>query len=143
MAEVEVYDENGHRILVEQVFDESSSFTAKYIFDNDVLTYYISQPAKDGSIWVAVDFKKPECISKVRFLPRNDDNFIREGEVYQLFYWNGAGWKLIEETKGAFPAWLSPIQVKVIPVNPEFQGDYGKEISTKNKKIIREFIFSM
>ena len=100
MAEVEVYDENGHRILVEQVFDESSNFTAKYIFDSDVLTYYISQPAQDGSNWVAVDFKKPECISKVRFLPRNDDNFVREGEVYQLFYWNGAGWKLIEETKG-------------------------------------------
>ena len=36
---------------------------------------------------------------------------------------------LIEETKGAFPTWLSPIQVKVIPVNPEFQGDYAKEIT--------------
>ena len=35
---------------------------------------------------------------------------------------------IIEETKGRFPTWLSPMQVKVIPVNPEFQGDYGKEI---------------
>jgi len=35
---------------------------------------------------------------------------------------------LIEETKGAFPVWLSPLQVKVIPVNPEFQSDYGKEV---------------
>ena len=34
----------------------------------------------------------------------------------------------IEETKGRFPTWLSPVQVKVIPVNAEFQGDYGKEI---------------
>ena len=35
---------------------------------------------------------------------------------------------IIEETKGRFPTWLSPVQVKVIPVNPEFQTDYGKEI---------------
>ena len=33
---------------------------------------------------------------------------------------------IIEETKGRFPTWLSPVQVKVIPVNPEFQGEYGK-----------------
>ncbi|MBQ6323382.1 MAG: threonine--tRNA ligase [Bacilli bacterium] len=36
---------------------------------------------------------------------------------------------VIEETKGAFPTWLAPTQVKVIPVNPEFQGDYGKEVT--------------
>lgn len=35
---------------------------------------------------------------------------------------------IIEETKGRFPTWLSPVQVKVIPVNPEFQADYGKKI---------------
>jgi len=37
---------------------------------------------------------------------------------------------LIEETKGAFPTWLSPVQVKVIPVNPEFQGEYAAEITS-------------
>lgn len=36
---------------------------------------------------------------------------------------------LIEETKGVFPTWLSPVQVKTIPVNPEYQGDYAKEIN--------------
>lgn len=35
---------------------------------------------------------------------------------------------LIEEVKGAFPTWLAPVQVKIIPVNPEFQGEYGREI---------------
>ncbi len=35
---------------------------------------------------------------------------------------------LLEETKGALPTWLAPLQVKIIPVNPEFQGDYGQEI---------------
>jgi len=38
---------------------------------------------------------------------------------------------LIEETKGIFPTWLAPIQVKVIPVNSEFQSDYAQEIAQK------------
>ena len=36
---------------------------------------------------------------------------------------------IMEETKGAFPTWLSPVQVKVIPVNPEYQGEYGEEVT--------------
>jgi threonyl-tRNA synthetase len=36
---------------------------------------------------------------------------------------------IIEETKGAFPTWLSPVQVKVIPVNSEYQADYGEEVT--------------
>ena len=35
----------------------------------------------------------------------------------------------LEETKGALPLWLSPVQVKVIPVNSEYQGEYAKEIT--------------
>lgn len=35
---------------------------------------------------------------------------------------------LLEETKGLFPLWLAPVQVEVIPVSSEFQGDYAKEI---------------
>ncbi len=42
---------------------------------------------------------------------------------------------IIEETKGALPTWLSPIQVKTIPVNPEFQGDYAKEVTNKLKEV--------
>lgn len=38
---------------------------------------------------------------------------------------------VIEETKGIFPTWLSPLQVKVIPVNPDIQGDYAEEITSK------------
>ncbi len=36
---------------------------------------------------------------------------------------------LLEETKGLLPTWLSPVQVKVIPVSSEHQGDYAKEIT--------------
>lgn len=35
---------------------------------------------------------------------------------------------LIEEYKGAFPTWLAPVQVKVIPVSPQAHLDYAKKI---------------
>ena len=41
---------------------------------------------------------------------------------------------LIEETKGAFPTWLAPTQVEVIPVSSEFQGDYASKVTEKLKE---------
>ena len=38
---------------------------------------------------------------------------------------------LIEETKGIFPLWLSPIQVCIIPVNNEYHLEYSKMIEGK------------
>ena len=35
---------------------------------------------------------------------------------------------IIEETKGSFPTWLSPVQVNIIPVNNEYHLDYAQEI---------------
>jgi len=35
---------------------------------------------------------------------------------------------LIEEYKGAFPTWLSPVQIQVIPVSPSVHFDYAKEV---------------
>ena len=35
---------------------------------------------------------------------------------------------LIEEYKGAFPTWLAPVQVKVIPVSPQAHLDYAKKV---------------
>lgn len=35
---------------------------------------------------------------------------------------------LIEEYKGAFPTWLAPVQVEVIPVSPDIHFDYAKKV---------------
>ena len=35
---------------------------------------------------------------------------------------------LMEETKGAFPLWLSPVQVNIIPVNNDYHLEYAKEV---------------
>ena len=46
---------------------------------------------------------------------------------------------LIEETKGAFPLWLAPIQVNIIPVNNEYHLKYAekvmKKLSDKNVRV--------
>ncbi|MFZ3576337.1 threonine--tRNA ligase [Virgibacillus sp. DJP39] len=38
---------------------------------------------------------------------------------------------LLEEYKGAFPTWLSPVQVKVIPVSPGVHLDYANDVVDK------------
>ena len=42
---------------------------------------------------------------------------------------------LIEEYKGAFPTWLAPVQVKVIPVSIEAHFDYAKRVVDELKKV--------
>ncbi|WP_174729632.1 threonine--tRNA ligase [Mesobacillus harenae] len=40
---------------------------------------------------------------------------------------------LIEEYKGAFPTWLAPVQVQVIPVSPDVHFDYAREVQQNLK----------
>ena len=40
---------------------------------------------------------------------------------------------LIEEYKGAFPTWLAPVQVQVIPVSPDVHFDYAKKVHDQLK----------
>lgn len=44
---------------------------------------------------------------------------------------------LIEEYKGAFPTWLAPVQVEIIPVNNDAHADFAYEL--KNKLACRGF----
>ncbi len=41
---------------------------------------------------------------------------------------------LIEETKGAFPLWLAPTQINIIPVNNNYHLEYSKEL----EKLLKE-----
>ncbi|TKH34757.1 MULTISPECIES: threonine--tRNA ligase [Bacillus] len=41
---------------------------------------------------------------------------------------------LIEEYKGAFPTWLAPVQVQVIPVSPQVHLDYGKKVQDELRR---------
>lgn len=60
------------------------------VCDQDFLTYFLSHE-KGG--YVTLDLGKPEHIEQLVYVPRNDDNFITSGDVYELFYQDGAnGW---------------------------------------------------
>ena len=76
-------------------------------------------PAKFDLTYVDADGEKKTPVVLHRAVFGSLDRFI----AYYL-----------EETKGALPVWLAPVQVKVIPVNPEYQGDYGKKITEMLQK---------
>lgn len=60
------------------------------LFDGNVLSFYDSHDVYN--VWYGWEMEHPQSISRIRFLPRNDDNFIREGELYELFYWKKGSW---------------------------------------------------
>ena len=41
---------------------------------------------------------------------------------------------ILEETKGALPLWLSPVEFNIIPVNNQYHLEYAKEIFNKLKE---------
>lgn len=59
------------------------------INDNDPLSYYQSD-SKDKSL--IMKFDNSFFIKTISFIPRNDDNFIRIGDEYELFYNDGRNW---------------------------------------------------
>ena len=65
--------------------------------DHDPLTLFLSR--KKGS-YITIDFGKEVCIDRMVYIPRNDDNFIRIGDTYELYYQSGdKGWIYIDRQK--------------------------------------------
>lgn len=59
--------------------------------DGNLLTYFES---RDTTCYVAYKFDTPTSIARIVFSPRNDDNFVWPGELYELFYQDGIqGWR--------------------------------------------------
>ena len=58
--------------------------------DGDPLTFFTSSE-KPG--WVGLDLNTPKQVGSIRYTPRNDDNFVRVGDKYELFYFSADGWK--------------------------------------------------
>jgi|GEM_PF-57586 hypothetical protein len=55
-------------------------------FDGDPLTFFCRYSMEYS--WVGMEFSNPKRINKVAFLPRNDDNGVMPGQLYELFFWN-------------------------------------------------------
>lgn len=64
------------------------------VYDGDPYTSFDYYQPSGG--WAGLDLGKPQTIRKIVFTPRNRDNFIRQGDEYELFYdslgyWISAG----------------------------------------------------
>ncbi|MDR0538382.1 MAG: discoidin domain-containing protein [Tannerellaceae bacterium] len=106
VAELEFYtkhDSNYHKLSgriigTEGSIDNRSDLTKEVVFDGDVLTYF--SVASDSDIWVGMDFGKQQRIDRIRYIPRNDDNNIRPGDLYELFYWDNGQWNSLGQKTG-------------------------------------------
>ncbi len=62
----------------------------EHLQDHDVLSYYFSSEA---DVPLVVDLGHPVVLRQIVLTPHNDDNFVRRGECYELFYQDGVnGW---------------------------------------------------
>jgi len=92
ISEIEIYSFGSETKLSGNVIGNKhcpEGWEAENAFDNDPLTSYQCQWSEEWGNrgWVGLDFGKPTLIDHFHYLPRNDDNFIKEGEEYELFYW--------------------------------------------------------
>jgi hypothetical protein len=94
MAEVEFYDGDekltGKVIGTEGSYQNTRDKTRAAVFDGNPLTYFFS--IDDSGAWSGIALEKPHRVSHIRFWFRNDDNTIRPGDVYELYYWGENQW---------------------------------------------------
>ena len=59
------------------------------MFDGDALTFFHTN---DSASWGGLELEQPTAISQIRYIIRNDDNGIRKGHEYELFYMKDGEW---------------------------------------------------
>lgn len=100
MAEVEFYSTNSDNPLQGTVigdYEPSIYYPrngAAMMFDGDPLTFFHTN---DTLSWGGLELDKLTAISKIRYIIRNDDNGIRKGHEYELFYMNQGSWESLEK----------------------------------------------
>lgn len=95
LAELAFFDNQGNKMTGDiigtgQRQKDDVRYSREAAFDDDPFTYYISNLQSGG--WIGMDFGKPVRINKVGYLARGDDNNIRVGDEYELYYWDLNGW---------------------------------------------------
>jgi len=104
IAEIELYDRDGKQLTGGKIigtYKAADKFhPMENVFDGDVLSYASCSPNQKEMPWVGMDLGRSVYLSRLCYLPRNDDNFIREGEEYELCYWNGEDWSSLGRQTG-------------------------------------------
>lgn len=81
----------GHVFGTPETVGNDMSHNYEKVWDGDLDTSF-DYPEPSGG-WSAIDFGKPCTIRKVMYAPRNRDNYVRKGDLYELFYFADKKWK--------------------------------------------------
>lgn len=96
--ELYFYDENNNQIEGEIIGTDGESWADKdKVFDGDILTGFTAK-SPDGN-WVGIRPKHPTRVTRFRFIPRTDGNCVEIGDEYELVYWNGEDWTILNTQK--------------------------------------------
>lgn len=101
IAEIHFFGEDNNKIAFDTIFSNGKPwknvalYQLKNAFDNDPVSFFHTWEMGTS---VFFHSKTPQKIKKIQLIPRTDDNFIREGDTYELFYNSGTkGWVSLGE----------------------------------------------
>ena len=60
------------------------------VYDGSKHTYFAAQDADTS--WVGLQLAIPVRVSRICYIPRNDDNFVKPGDLYELLVWDRGQW---------------------------------------------------
>jgi hypothetical protein len=90
MAELQFFSQE-EQLQGEVIGTEGLAGKSKqHLFDGDPLTYFHSRDMSGG--WGGLEFEQARRITHIRYWFRNDDNTVRPGDMYELFYWGENSW---------------------------------------------------
>lgn len=101
LAEVEFYGKRSPKDSEEKLSGEIIGSLAernylnsyKEAMDGNLETWF--QKPKKAEGWVGLDLgeSNEQILTRVRYCPRSDTNFILQGDTYELFYWENGKWQ--------------------------------------------------
>lgn len=95
VAEVTFYDSQGNLLSGKIMgtpgcFAGDGSHEYQNVFDGKTWTSFDYKEGTGG--WAGLDLGESKSLSEIVYTPRNRDNYIRPGDLYELFYFQ-KGWK--------------------------------------------------
>ncbi|GIZ16534.1 hypothetical protein RCZ15_26000 [Capnocytophaga catalasegens] len=110
IAEIHFFDKNNKEIIFDTIYSNGKPwkdvalYQLKNCNDNDPVSFFHTWEMGTS---IFFETKSPKSVKKIKLIPRNDDNFIREGDEYELFYNNGEkGWVSLGRQTGTDKAIL-------------------------------------
>lgn len=97
VAEIKFYNTECKPISPKSIIGSPSSVANHdYInaFDDNTQTSFVFDYPDDG--WCGIEINEGERIGMISYTPRNRDNYINSGDIYELMYYND-GWESLGE----------------------------------------------